>query len=64
VLSPPPLQTEKLQRNKDTVFFKDGVRRIDFVLSYVDDKDGEKKKVSVSAVRRWILSSSILSAHG
>ncbi|KAJ3593832.1 hypothetical protein NHX12_006166, partial [Muraenolepis orangiensis] len=36
--------TDKLQRNKDTVFFKDGVRRIDFVLSYVDDKDGEKKQ--------------------
>ncbi|KAG7262217.1 hypothetical protein CRUP_023887 [Coryphaenoides rupestris] len=43
--SPPGhTETDKLQRNKDTVFFKDGVRRIDFVLSYVDDKDGEKKK--------------------
>uniref|UniRef100_A0A8C2X4E2 Anoctamin n=1 Tax=Cyclopterus lumpus TaxID=8103 RepID=A0A8C2X4E2_CYCLU len=38
------LQTDKLQPNKDTVFFRDGVRRIDFVLSYVDDKDGEKKQ--------------------
>uniref|UniRef100_A0A8C9W9U1 Anoctamin n=1 Tax=Scleropages formosus TaxID=113540 RepID=A0A8C9W9U1_SCLFO len=30
---------------KDSVYFRDGVRRIDFVLSYVDDqtKDGEKK---------------------
>uniref|UniRef100_A0A4W6F0K1 Anoctamin n=1 Tax=Lates calcarifer TaxID=8187 RepID=A0A4W6F0K1_LATCA len=37
-------QTDKLQPNKDTVFFRDGVRRIDFVLSYVDDKDGEKKQ--------------------
>ncbi|XP_061743634.1 anoctamin-5b isoform X2 [Nerophis ophidion] len=37
-------ETEKLQPNKDTVFFRDGVRRIDFVLSYVDDKDGEKKQ--------------------
>uniref|UniRef100_A0A3B4A541 Anoctamin n=1 Tax=Periophthalmus magnuspinnatus TaxID=409849 RepID=A0A3B4A541_9GOBI len=27
-----------------TVFFRDGLRRIDFVLSYVDDKDGEKKQ--------------------
>ncbi|XP_049920904.1 anoctamin-5b isoform X3 [Epinephelus moara] len=36
--------TDKLQPNKDTVFFRDGVRRIDFVLSYVDDKDGEKKQ--------------------
>ena len=39
------LQTDKLQPNRDTVFFRDGVRRIDFVLSYVDDKDGEKKQV-------------------
>uniref|UniRef100_A0A671V5L4 Anoctamin n=1 Tax=Sparus aurata TaxID=8175 RepID=A0A671V5L4_SPAAU len=38
------LQTDKLQPNRDTVFFRDGVRRIDFVLSYVDDKDGEKKQ--------------------
>ncbi|KAF3832712.1 hypothetical protein F7725_026377 [Dissostichus mawsoni] len=37
-------ETEKLQPNKDTVFFRDGVRRIDYVLSYVDDKDGEKKQ--------------------
>lgn len=37
-------ETEKLRPNKDTVFFRDGVRRIDFVLSYVDDKDGEKKQ--------------------
>uniref|UniRef100_A0A7N9B1L1 Anoctamin n=1 Tax=Mastacembelus armatus TaxID=205130 RepID=A0A7N9B1L1_9TELE len=29
---------------KDSVFFRDGVRRIDFVLSYVDDKDCEKKQ--------------------
>lgn len=42
------LQTDKLQPNNDTVFFRDGVRRIDFVLSYVDDKDGEKKQVSVT----------------
>lgn len=28
------------------MFFRDGVRRIDFVLSYVDDKDGEKKQVT------------------
>ncbi|CAF99691.1 unnamed protein product, partial [Tetraodon nigroviridis] len=38
------LQTDKLQTNRDTVFFRDGVRRVDFVLSYVDDKDGEKKQ--------------------
>ncbi|XP_026175595.1 anoctamin-5b isoform X2 [Mastacembelus armatus] len=36
--------TEKQCPNKDTVFFRDGVRRIDFVLSYVDDKVGEKKQ--------------------
>ncbi|KAG7244354.1 hypothetical protein INR49_004054 [Caranx melampygus] len=37
-------ETDKLQPNKDTVFFRDGLRRVDFVLSYVDDKDGEKKQ--------------------
>lgn len=40
------LQTDKLQPNKDTVFFRDGVRRIDFVLSYAEDRDGEKKQVT------------------
>lgn len=45
-LSLSSLQSDKLNQNKDTVFFRDGVRRIDFVLSYVDDKDGEKKQVS------------------
>uniref|UniRef100_A0A3Q2PEE1 Anoctamin n=1 Tax=Fundulus heteroclitus TaxID=8078 RepID=A0A3Q2PEE1_FUNHE len=30
--------------SKDSVFFRDGVRRIDFVLSYVDDKDCDKKQ--------------------
>uniref|UniRef100_H2U331 Anoctamin n=1 Tax=Takifugu rubripes TaxID=31033 RepID=H2U331_TAKRU len=29
---------------KDSVFFRDGRRRVDFVLSYVDDKDGERKQ--------------------
>ncbi|KAM9765042.1 anoctamin-5b isoform 1-T1 [Menidia menidia] len=37
-------ETEKLQPNRDTVFFRDGVRRIDFVLSYVDDKDEKKQE--------------------
>ncbi|XP_070758574.1 anoctamin-5b [Enoplosus armatus] len=44
VTLPGHTETDKLQPNKDTVFFRDGVRRIDFVLSYVDDKDGEKKQ--------------------
>lgn len=52
-----PLQTQKLQPNKDTVFFRDGLRRIDFVLSYVDDKDGEKKQVSVTERRQVAFSS-------
>ncbi|XP_071381839.1 anoctamin-5b isoform X1 [Centroberyx affinis] len=43
-LLPGHTETDNLQPNKDTVFFRDGVRRIDFVLSYVDDKDGEKKQ--------------------
>ncbi|XP_054900801.1 anoctamin-5b isoform X1 [Poeciliopsis prolifica] len=37
-------ETERLQPNRDTVFFRDGVRRIDFVLSYVDDKDERKQE--------------------
>ncbi|CAG05526.1 unnamed protein product [Tetraodon nigroviridis] len=35
---------DKQQHSKDSVFFRDGVRRVDFVLSYVDDKDGERKQ--------------------
>uniref|UniRef100_UPI00398F4CD8 anoctamin-5 isoform X2 n=1 Tax=Pristiophorus japonicus TaxID=55135 RepID=UPI00398F4CD8 len=35
---------DKHIQSKDSVFFCDGVRRIDFILSYVDDlKDAEKK---------------------
>lgn len=47
VNSIPPVssQVDKHQQSKDSVFFRDGVRRIDFVLSYVDDKDGERKQV-------------------
>lgn len=32
-------------QSKDSIFFRDGVRRIDFVLSYLEDtgKDAEKK---------------------
>ncbi|XP_017260946.1 anoctamin-5b isoform X2 [Kryptolebias marmoratus] len=37
-------ETDKLRPNRDTVFFRDGVRRIDFVLSYVDDKDERKQE--------------------
>uniref|UniRef100_A0A7N8Y6S1 Anoctamin n=1 Tax=Mastacembelus armatus TaxID=205130 RepID=A0A7N8Y6S1_9TELE len=48
MLSFPPLKhssaIDKQQHSKDSVFFRDGVRRIDFVLSYVDDKDCEKKQ--------------------
>uniref|UniRef100_A0A8C8IK01 Anoctamin n=1 Tax=Oncorhynchus tshawytscha TaxID=74940 RepID=A0A8C8IK01_ONCTS len=35
---------DKHQQSKDSVFFRDGKRRIDFVLSYVDDRDGERKQ--------------------
>ncbi|XP_067292231.1 anoctamin-5 [Pseudorasbora parva] len=35
---------DKQQQSKDSVYFRDGLRRIDFVLSYIDDKDGEKKQ--------------------
>ncbi|XP_065123963.1 anoctamin-5b isoform X1 [Paramisgurnus dabryanus] len=36
-------EIDKFEQNRDSVYFRDGVRRIDFVLSYVDDKDGDKK---------------------
>ncbi|XP_030645876.1 anoctamin-5 [Chanos chanos] len=38
-------KVDKQKQSKDSVFFRDGVRRIDFVLSYVMDdvKDAEKK---------------------
>uniref|UniRef100_A0A3Q3BGL7 Anoctamin n=1 Tax=Kryptolebias marmoratus TaxID=37003 RepID=A0A3Q3BGL7_KRYMA len=39
-----PSAIDKQQQSKDSVFFRDGVRRIDYVLSYVDDKDGDKKQ--------------------
>ncbi|XP_029993018.1 anoctamin-5 isoform X3 [Sphaeramia orbicularis] len=35
---------DKQQQSKDSVFFRDGVRRIDFVLSYVDEKEGDRKQ--------------------
>ncbi|XP_075993061.1 anoctamin-5 isoform X1 [Genypterus blacodes] len=35
---------DKHQQSKDSVFFRDGARRVDFVLSYVEDKDGERKQ--------------------
>lgn len=37
---------DKQHQSKDSVFFRDGVRRVDFILSYVEetDKDGEKKQ--------------------
>ncbi|XP_011488028.1 anoctamin-5 isoform X1 [Oryzias latipes] len=41
---PGHIETDKLQPTRDTVFFRDGVRRIDFVLSYVDDKDEKKQE--------------------
>uniref|UniRef100_A0A663MFF5 Anoctamin n=1 Tax=Athene cunicularia TaxID=194338 RepID=A0A663MFF5_ATHCN len=38
-------QIDKRHQSKDSIFFRDGVRRIDFVLAYVDDlnKEWEKK---------------------
>uniref|UniRef100_A0A8C7VZ67 Anoctamin n=1 Tax=Oncorhynchus mykiss TaxID=8022 RepID=A0A8C7VZ67_ONCMY len=38
------MSVDKHQQSKDSVFFRDGKRRIDFVLSYVDDRDGERKQ--------------------
>ncbi|KAM6459354.1 anoctamin-5 isoform 5-T5 [Liasis olivaceus] len=38
-------EIDRRHQSKDSVFFRDGTRRIDFVLTYVDDPkmDGEKK---------------------
>lgn len=43
-----PLQFKKDEQSKDSIFFWDGIRQIDFVLSYVDDikKEAELKAVS------------------
>eukprot|EP00063_Salmo_salar_P006693 XP_013981528.1 PREDICTED: anoctamin-5-like [Salmo salar] len=41
---PDPSEVDKHQQSKDSVFFRDGKKRIDFVLSYVDDRDGERKQ--------------------
>ncbi|XP_035252507.1 anoctamin-5-like [Anguilla anguilla] len=35
---------DKHQQSKDSIFFRDGVRRIDFVLSYVDDRNDARKR--------------------
>lgn len=42
---PSSSEFDKRQQSKDSVFFRDGTRRIDFVLSYIDDpkQEGEKK---------------------
>uniref|UniRef100_A0A8C5KU83 Anoctamin n=1 Tax=Jaculus jaculus TaxID=51337 RepID=A0A8C5KU83_JACJA len=40
---------QRLEQSKDSVFFRDGVRQIDFVLSYVDDI---KKDSDIKAERR------------
>ena len=42
------LQFQRSEQSKDSIFFRDGVRQIDFVLSYVEDvkKDAELKAVS------------------
>ncbi|XP_030586990.1 anoctamin-5 isoform X1 [Archocentrus centrarchus] len=37
-------EINKQKYSKDSVFFRDGVRRIDFVLSYIDDKDDQRKQ--------------------
>ncbi|XP_069821203.1 anoctamin-5 isoform X1 [Dendropsophus ebraccatus] len=34
---------DKHHHSKDSIFFRDGIRRIDFVLSYVDDKELDRK---------------------
>ncbi|KAJ0029459.1 hypothetical protein NQD34_004456 [Periophthalmus magnuspinnatus] len=36
-------EIDKQHQSKDSIFFRDGVRRIDFVLSYEEDKDDGRK---------------------
>ncbi|XP_020661234.3 anoctamin-5 isoform X2 [Pogona vitticeps] len=38
------LRIDKRHESKDSVFFRDGIRRIDFILSYVDDPKAESEK--------------------
>ncbi|XP_043307343.1 anoctamin-5 isoform X2 [Cervus elaphus] len=42
-------QFKKDEQSKDSIFFRDGIRKIDFVLSYVDDI---KKEAELKAERR------------
>nr|XP_020661237.1 anoctamin-5 isoform X4 [Pogona vitticeps] len=37
-------EIDKRHESKDSVFFRDGIRRIDFILSYVDDPKAESEK--------------------
>ncbi|KAI4872191.1 hypothetical protein NFI96_031019 [Prochilodus magdalenae] len=37
-------RVDKQQQSKDSVYFRDGKRRIDFVLSYVEDRDERKQE--------------------
>uniref|UniRef100_A0A4X1T2K6 Anoctamin n=1 Tax=Sus scrofa TaxID=9823 RepID=A0A4X1T2K6_PIG len=43
------LMFKKDEQSKDSIFFRDGIRQIDFVLSYVDDI---KKEAELKAMRR------------
>ncbi|KAM6174038.1 anoctamin-5 [Erethizon dorsatum] len=43
------LMFQKSKQSKDSIFFRDGIRQIDFVLSYVDDI---KKDADIKAERR------------
>lgn len=55
------LQFKKDKQSKDSIFFRDGIRQIDFVLSYVDDikKDGDIKAVSTCGTDVVIIKRSI-----
>lgn len=54
------LQFKKDKQSKDSIFFRDGIRQIDFVLSYVDDikKEGDLKTVSTYLRETGIIKSS------
>lgn len=46
------LQFKRDEQSKDSIFFRDGIRQIDFVLSYVDDIKKEAELKAVSAYMR------------
>ncbi|XP_075044787.1 anoctamin-5 [Mixophyes fleayi] len=49
------LRIDKHHQSKDSVFFRDGVRRIDFVLSYIEDPNKETREKKAERRREFEL---------